>query len=391
MIVSIALVGIGGYGETYLRELLFMGQDKGFRLAGAIDPNPDRCTHLADLQESGVPIYPDLDAFYQKDFADLVVISAPIHQHAPLTCLALSHGSNVLCEKPLAASLTDAQSMLEAEQASGKLIAIGYQWSFSDSILALKHDILAGRFGKPLFFKTLVLWPRWRSYYQRNNWAGRVRMENGSLVLDSPVHNAAAHYLHNMLFLLGNSLESSAIPIREEVELYRANPIENYDTAALRVTIESGIELLFLTAHPVEKEHGPLIQYEFEDATIEYPGADRTFQARLHSGQVISYGSPDATNANKLWHTLDAIQTGQKIVCGVQTALPQLICAAGAQRASISNFPQELILTQESGSERLIYVNGLYDTLLEGYRTGQMPSEIQRASWTRERTLIHLP
>lgn len=390
MSIRIALVGIGGYGETYLRELLFSGKHHPYQLAGGIDPQPERCTHLAELKESGVPIYPDLGSFYKQDAADLVIISAPIHLHAPLTLQALAHGSNVLCEKPLTGSLADAYAMQEAEKASGKFVAVGYQWSFSDATLALKRDILAGKFGKPRFFKTAVLWPRWRSYYQRNHWAGRVRMEDGALVIDSPVHNAAAHYLHNMLFLLGNSLETSATPIREEVEFYRANPIENYDTGALRVTVESGMNLLFLAAHPVDQERGPLIQLEFEEAAIEYPASDRTFQARMRNGEVISYGSPDSDNGNKLWQTLDAIQTGQKVVCGIQTALPQLLCAAGAQRAPIHNFPAELIRTQVYESDQLTYVNGLYETLLEGFTTNRMPSEIPNISWAHARTTIQL-
>ena len=40
-----------------------------------------------------------------------------------------------------------------------KIVAIGYQWSFSDAIQKLKADVIAGIFGKPRRLKTLVLWP----------------------------------------------------------------------------------------------------------------------------------------------------------------------------------------------------------------------------------------
>jgi predicted dehydrogenase len=195
MKLRIALVGIGGYGASYVSELLKAGPEREVMIAGAIDPAPERCPMIDVLREDGVPVFADLEAFYQNEQADLVVISAPIQQHAPLTCMALAHGAHVLCEKPLAGSLADVERMIAARNASGKQVAIGFQWSFSQAILSIKRDILAGRFGKPLDGKALVLWPRGLSYYQRNRWAGRIRADDGSLVLDSPVNNATAHYL----------------------------------------------------------------------------------------------------------------------------------------------------------------------------------------------------
>jgi predicted dehydrogenase len=388
--VRIALVGIGGYGESYLSELLPVGQDERVQLIAGIDPQPERCLRLEELRESQVPIFPSLEEFFRHDQADLVIIAAPIHLHAPLTCLAVEHGANVLCEKPLAGSLADAQRMLAAERLAGKFVAVGYQWSFSDTVLALKRDIIGGRFGRPLHLKTAVLWPRGRSYYQRSPWAGRIHLGNDAWVLDSPLHNATAHYLHNMLFLLGDTLQTSARPIRQQVELYRANPIENFDTAALRIFTPGEVDLLFLTAHPVNLYRGPLIQYEFEQAIIEYPCDTGSFQAYLHQGQTIDYGSPDVSNANKLWQSVAAIQEGSPLVCGLQTALPELICAAGAQAATIHSFPATLIRSNETEFDQLTYVDGLAETLLDSYASGRLPHELPQATWSSPAELIDL-
>jgi predicted dehydrogenase len=388
--VRIALVGIGGYGESYLSELLLPGQDERVQLVAGIDPQPERCSRLEELREGNVPIFPSLEEFFRRDHADLVIIAAPIHLHAPLTCLALENEANVLCEKPLAGSLADAQRMMDAEAQTGKFVAIGYQWSFSETILALKRDILAGRFGRPLHMKTAVLWPRGRAYYQRSPWAGRIQLDNGALVLDSPLHNATAHYLHNMLFLLGDALNTSAAPLRQQVELYRANPIENFDTAAMRITTRSEADLLFFTAHPVNLYRGPLIQYEFELGTIDYPSETGSFEAHIHSGQSIDYGSPDRSNGSKLWHCVAAIQEGSPIVCGLRTALPELMCAVGAQKAPICAFPPELMRTEEMGFDQLTYIDGLAETLLEGYETSRLPHEIAHATWANPAAWIDL-
>lgn len=280
--------------------------------------------------------------------------------------------------------------MLAAERQAGKPVAIGYQWSFSRAILALKRDILAGRFGRPLLWKTLVLWSRRRSYFQRNRWAGRIRAEDGAWVLDSPVHNATAHYLHNMLFLQGSTLETSARPRSLSGELYRANPIENYDAAALSITTASETELLFLTAHPVQEHAGPFIEYAFEDAVVEYPGPNGEFLARFRDGTVEGYGDPNADEMNKLWQSLEALRTGGPVVCGLQAALPQLTCALAAQSLPIRDFSADLIQTEAIGEDSLVYARGLADAWRAAYQAGQLPGAVQAAPWavTGERVQI---
>ncbi len=198
--IRIALVGLGGYGQFYLRALLGAAT-RGYdiRLVAGIDPEPERCRNLEQLKAAGVPIYPDLARFYDEvaevsqPAADLVIIAAPIQLHAPLTKLALSQGANVLCEKPVAPTIQEAMGMLEAEKEAEGFVAIGYQWSFSEAIQALKRDVQSGALGQPVRLKTKVLWPRPASYYARNNWAGGLKTPDGHWILDSPANNATAH------------------------------------------------------------------------------------------------------------------------------------------------------------------------------------------------------
>ena len=382
MAVSIALVGIGGYGKFYLKELLDAAPERNIVLTAGIDPYPERSSLYPEMQAREIPIYPDLWTFYQHTSADLVIISAPIHLHAPLTTLALSKGSHVLCEKPLGASVEDARLMLEAEQRAGKPAAIGYQWSYSDAILALKRDILAGRFGKPLHLRSLVLWPRGRSYYERNDWAARLKTPDGAWVLDSPVNNATAHYLHNMLFLLGDRMDTSAAPLTVEAELYRANAIENYDTAAMRVATATCPDLLFITAHPVNSYRGPVLHYEFEQAIIEYPSEEGGFRATFKDGSIQEYGNPEDTAPNKIWAAVEAARTGAPLVCGIRTSLPQLACALAAQETEIHTFPHERVEVIDTGNDSLTYVPGLFEDLVAAYEANRLPSEMGMA-WAK--------
>ncbi len=128
--VTIALVGLGGYGDIYARMLLTGAAQHGARLVAGIDPYAERTGNLEKFRQAGIPVYADLASFFGQAKADLVVISTAIHLHAPMTLQALAQGAHVLCEKPVCATLEEYEQMLEAEKRTGKFVAIGYQWSY---------------------------------------------------------------------------------------------------------------------------------------------------------------------------------------------------------------------------------------------------------------------
>jgi predicted dehydrogenase len=387
--VKVALVGISGYGAFYLRQLLAPTARERIQFVAAIDPFPERSTFLDPLARADIPIYPDLEAFYAANFADLVVIAAPIHLHAPLTCLALSHGSNVLCEKPLCATIQEAHQVIQAEREAGKFVAIGYQWSFSEAIQQLKQDIRAGRLGRPVRLKTRVFWPRWQPYYQRNQWAGKIRLPDGRWVLDSPVNNATAHYLHNMLYLLGETRETSAKLASVQAELYRANAIENYDTAALRCYAEPGVEILFYTAHPVATTANPIFHFEFERAVVDYDAnGEGRIVAAFQDGRRQDYGDPFADNARKLWQSVSAVRTGEPLPCGAEAAMAQTLCMNGAQESMphIVNFPPDLIRTEGDRG----WVAELEEALRQCYEQNLLPAAYGEFAWAKSGEVVNL-
>jgi predicted dehydrogenase len=392
--VTIALVGIGGYGEEYAKAIFESAHLYRAKLVAGIDPNPESCSLLGEFHLRGIPIYPDLNQFYNNESADLVVIAAPIHLHAQFTRQALSKGSHVLCEKPLCGAVQDGLAMLEAERESGKFVAIGYQWSFSPVVLALKKDIQNGLFGGPRCLKTKVFWPRSDAYYGRNQWAGCQKI-SGQWVLDSPVNNATAHYLHNALFVLGPTRETSAKLVSVEAELYRGRIIENYDTAALRCLVEPEVEILFYTTHATLEEIGPVIEYQFEDATISFdPDYGDGFVARFNNGKVKQYGDPDSkTNLwRKLWDCVGVIRTGKSISCGIEASLAQTICMNGAQESvkEILDFPDDLVKILVRDDARFRWVPGLQENFERSFDLGVLPHLLGDCSWTRPGTEVDL-
>ena len=385
--ISVALAGLGGFGINYVNALLGAAEQHQVKFVAGVDPAPQRCAALTELQNRNIPLYPSLDALLNAPGrADLIALASPLQLHCPQVIQALQAGSHVICEKPLGATPDQARQMIQARDQAGKLVAIAYQWSFAPATQRLKRDILAGRFGAPRRFATLTRWPRDNRYYARNNWAGKVRDDAGRLVLDSPANNACAHFLHYMFYLLGPAQHSSIQPASVSAELYRANPIQNYDTAAIRTTTTSGVELLFLASHVTQDNRKPVCRFEFENATILFgDDAGDHLRVRFSDGQIEDYGAlPGGDNMDKLWSTVDAIRSNQSVLCGIEAAAAQTACMYAAQQSvpEICIFPTDIVHREETEEGHRFIVAGLDDLLERCYVEFKMPAELG-APWAR--------
>lgn len=367
--IRILLTGIGGYASTYVNPLL----DQKYpdcEIAGCADPYPTSCPRIDEIRERGIPVYADMNDFFADGkSADLCVITTPIHLHARQMKTALSHGCHVLCEKPLCGDVADLDSLLEAEKSSGKYVAIGYQWSHSPAIQALKADILRGLYGRPELLKSIVLWPRDRAYYARGcGWAGKLTSADGSLILDSVANNATAHYLHNILYVLGDTVDSSAVPTEVKADLRRANNIENYDTCRMNLTFASGAEALFIASHATDKTCNPVFEYRFSGGIVTYTEQDgkREIIGTFADGTVKNYGNPFDDATAKLTRAVNAVKDPTvKPVCGITAASAHAKVIAQAQKSGIRDFAPETIRENAKGTG--VYVEGLYEKLMEAY------------------------
>ncbi len=119
---KIALIGAGGMGSFHARTL---ARTSGARVALVADPFGDNATTLA--AELGAASTLDPMAAAVSDDVDAVVIASPDETHAELTLAAMGAGKRVLCEKPLATTIADAQAVVDAEVALGsRVVQLGF-------------------------------------------------------------------------------------------------------------------------------------------------------------------------------------------------------------------------------------------------------------------------
>lgn len=368
--MNILLVGAGGYAAGYVKELLG-NTDPSVTWAGVVDPYYDACAKKAEIDAAGIPIYDTMEAFYAEHEADLAVICTPPHLHREQSICALAHGSYVLCEKPVAPTVAEAQKMRQAEERYGRWIAIGYQWSYSAAIRALKADILAGKLGKPISLKTAISWPRDLKYYGRGTgWAGRIERD-GVMILDSIASNACAHYLHNMLFLLGDAPERSAPAAVSEACCLRANSIENFDTCSIRM-MAGDVPLYFIASHAAGKKRDPEFVYRFEGAEVTFAQNEGSqIVATFADGTVKNYGDPFASNFSKLWECVAAVRGGVTPICTVETAMAHTRVIEQLWREfPVREFPRETVKFDEVKNR--VFVEGLFERMYRAYENETM-------------------
>ena len=370
MSVKVVTVGVRGYAANYARALLEELHSGKFTYSGVIARDITKSEFCEVIQSERIPVYKSLkDYFDDGNQADLVVISTPTHLHKEDTLLAIKHGADVLCEKPIASLYTDAVEMMNASEKSAKFVGIGYQWSFSNANRAFKQDVMAGKLGKAIEMKTLVSWPRGWDYYD-SAWKGKIKDNSGNYVLDSVVANATAHYLHNMYDVLGEQADSSDMPEVIRCELLRANNIENFDTCFLDITTRKGTKLIFIASHAPDSdiEDGPKFVFNFEKAVVTFnmDGEANHIIATFNDGTVKDYGNPFETVHHRLWDAIDSVTTREPLVCSVKTAIAHTLTINSLNDyGEIVDFPAELVVHDEE--KQKTSVKGLYELMYQAF------------------------
>ncbi|MCI7325282.1 Gfo/Idh/MocA family oxidoreductase [bacterium] len=380
--VRVLLLGVCGYGSNYIKEI--SERDiPGVRIEGICEVVPNVADLYPIIREQNIPIYKSPEEFYREHQADLAVVSTPIHLHYQQIVTCLQNGSNVLTEKPVCTSVQGARKLEELERQTGKFISVGYQLNYSRDVLALKQDILSGKFGKPVSMKALHAMRRGDKYYARNGWAGRIAVNNCA-VNDSPFNNACAHQFQIMTFLLGDRMDRAMELARVEAEPYKANRhVENFDAIAIHAETVNRVPVWYFTAHALqEKKLGPVAEYRFEKGTVYFgrdygsgPKAEYVYEG--DDGTVTDYGKiAKGERLQKFYDAIQAVRTGSRPVCTVQCAIPHLEAVEQIARIPIVQVPEPWMQDLHEEDDTFHTIKDLQKTFTWCYTHQEMPSSV---------------
>lgn len=135
------IAGVGAQAAAIARALRSV---PGVELAGCVSSAGDRAAEFG--RRHGCPAYRSETEFFARGF-DLVVVASANARHAELSTAALHAGSAVLCEKPLALSVDDAERVLCTATSVGRPLFTGYHLRFQPLTAEIRQVIADGELG----------------------------------------------------------------------------------------------------------------------------------------------------------------------------------------------------------------------------------------------------
>ena len=384
---QIALIGVGGYARVHLRHLLDFHASGELAFAAVVAlPSDSAPEVLQPLRAIGCRIYESLAELISNLSAhplDLAIVPTPIHLHADMSIALLQAGVHVLVEKPLTASLADADRIAAVSAASGRRVAVGFQYLHAPEVRGLHQRLHHGAIGHIKGIAIHGAWPRSHTYYQRNDWAGRLHV-NGSPVLDSPINNAMSHFVMLALYLGSPPGQPPPTPSRVSAELYRIQSIESFDTAIVRTQLPEGPWVEICCTHSSERIAAPRLRIVGENGHGEWV---QDQYAALHSASNLSWrqdAQPEAhTRQCMLRDVLASLQDPSAFICQPSFAATHVRLVEALHRhAPINDVDHALTRLRTENGATFTYLPGLDELLETAARTGRHLHEIG-AAWAR--------
>jgi len=219
----VAIIG-AGIGAEHLAG--YKTLPDRFEVACVCDLNAVRGQELAEANDVGFTT--DFAAVLADDSIDIVDVCLPPHLHFQSSMDALEAGKHVVCEKPLVASVRDADLLLKAAERTGKNLFPVFQYRYGIGTAQLQALQEAGLAGKLYAGSIETHWNRDAEYYAvdwRGTWAG----ERGGAILGHAIH------IHDFLPAFLGPVAQVYADLGT-----RVNDIEVEDCAALSIRLESG-------------------------------------------------------------------------------------------------------------------------------------------------------
>ena len=230
------VVGFGWVAQDYAAPGIAAS---GGRLAAVFDPDP---AAREAAQRLGAAAHDTLDALLADLAVDAVYVATPNHLHRAAVEAAAAAGKPVLCEKPMAATLADAEAMAASVASAGIPYGTAFDQRHHPAHEAMRDAVAAGLIGTVTAIRiAYACWldRGWAPVPGHDNWRADPTRAGGGALMD-----LAPHGLDLVEFLLGEPVEDVAALTQRRVQDYAVD-----DGAALVGRTGSGALLLLHVAY----------------------------------------------------------------------------------------------------------------------------------------------
>ena len=187
--MNVGIIGTGFIGAIHAAAYKNI---PGIKVAAIADTNQEAGSKLA--KEHGSRFYTDAEEMVTKESLDIVDVCLPTFLHEKYVLMAIAHGKHVICEKPFATQLDEAERMIAAAEKAGVTFMIAQVIRFWPEYIRAKEIHDSGVFGniKMIYANRLAQHPNW------STWHRDVKKSGGGL-FDLHIHD-----VDYLCYLLGD-------------------------------------------------------------------------------------------------------------------------------------------------------------------------------------------
>ena len=185
--VRIGIIGCGGIANR--KHMPSLKRLDNVEMVAFCDIIAERAEKAAkEFGIEGAKAYTDFNEMLAKEKLDVVHVCTPNNVHAPATVASLEAGCHVMCEKPMAKTVAQAQEMLDAQKRTGKKLTIGYQNRFTSENIYLHEACENGDLGDIYYAEAEAIRrravPTWGVFIDEEAQGGGPLIDIGTHALD---------------------------------------------------------------------------------------------------------------------------------------------------------------------------------------------------------------
>lgn len=255
-ITKVGIIGTGAIGGVHADNL--MRRVIGATVVAVMDIDNERANAVAAACD-GARVHADAGDLISDTDVDAILIASTDRAHAELAIACIEAGKPVLCEKPLATTVTDAERVVRAELAAKRrLLQVGFMREYDQAHRDLYDLLKGGAIGAALKFRGVHINPAFRR----------------ELTIDSVITNSLIHDIHSARWIMGEEISSAY------VQWAPADP------ARPRSARLADIQLMFASGAIGSLEYNGDSGYGYE-VTVEVTGATGRLTTASHPSPAL--------------------------------------------------------------------------------------------------------
>lgn len=306
--MKVAVIGCGSISKMHLKAL---SENPCTEITAVADIKPERADKAAE--QYGAKAYYDFDELLGNEQLDSVHICTPHYLHTPMAIKALEAGVNVLVEKPCSVSPQEVDALREAQEKSGRQVAVCFQNRYNNCVQYVVNEIENGELGKVKSIRAFVTWSRGEKYYS-DDWHGTLEKECGGVLINQAIHTV------DLVQYFGGECKKLTAHVAND---HLKGKIEVEDNASILMELDSGVTALLYATTAYAENSGVFIEIAFEKGMLRLEGemlysigSDGKITEICERPDVVHHGQSywGGGHVNLIKDFYDCLSSGEKFI-----------------------------------------------------------------------------